>query len=343
MNQGVGWKVAFLHSTCVPNLTQNATSKEGLGNKEFDVSRDLENKPPVRIRVRQGREWVTVAPGVPTLSSAQSPWGGALLERHIHGPYTSDRHQHRSYFVSLHLSDPAPFLWRSQGGQGNKIIESGSINVLSRGTEDWVSFPKPVERIVLNLELDVFRQACPEHDTGRDFELISRWAVQDSQLEYTLRALEAELEAGSPGGRVFAESLLCALAVRLQQSYGMSPPTGPRARNGLPKARLNRVIEYIEANLNREIALAALAETAGYSRSHFLRMFRTATGHTPHHYVLQLRLKRAQELMRLRPMSLIEIASHCGFSSHAHMSRAFRHSLGVTPSQYRRNCFSTFL
>jgi AraC family transcriptional regulator len=328
---------AFLHSTRVPNLTQNATSKEGLGKQELDVSPDLENKAPLRIRVRQGREWVTVAPGVPTLSSAQSPWGGALLERHIHGPYTSDRHQHLSYFVSLHLSDPAPFVWRSQGKRGNKIIEPGSIDVVSRGTEDWVSFPMPVRRIVLNLEPDMFQQVVSESDTGPDVELVAQWGVKDLHVEYTLRALDAELEAGFPGGRLFGESLLCALAVRLQQKYGVNPSTSPKPQNGLPKARLNRVIEYIEANLDREIALAAMAETAGYSRSHFLRMFRSATGHTPHRYVLQLRLKRAQELMRLEPMSLIEIASHCGFSSHAHMSRAFRQSLGVTPSEYRRN------
>jgi AraC family transcriptional regulator len=301
------------------------------------VSLTLENKPLVRIRVRQGRKWVAVAPGVPTLSSAQSPWEGALLERYIHGPYTSDRHQHLSYFVSLHLSDPAPFVWRSQGEQGNKVIEPGSIDVVSRGTEDWVSFPEPVKRIVLNLEGDMFQQAVSEIDTGPDIELVAQWGVKDLHVEHTLRALEAEVEAGFPGGRLFGESLLCALAVRLQQKYGVTPRTGPKPPNGLPRARLNRVIEYIEANLDQEIALTALAETSGYSRSHFLRMFRAATGDTPHHYVLQMRLKRAQGLMRLGRMSLIDIASHCGFSSHAHMSRAFRHLLGVTPSEYRSN------
>jgi AraC family transcriptional regulator len=156
-------------------------------------------------------------------------------------------------------------------------------------------------------------------------------------LQYTLRALEAELEAGFPGGRLFGESLLCALAVRLQQSHGVSPPADPKLRNGLPRVRLKKVIEYMEANLDREIALTALANTAGYSRSHFLRMFRTATHQTPHHYVLQLRLKRAQELMRRGRMSLIDIAAHCGFSSHAHLSRTFRQLLGVAPSEYRRN------
>jgi AraC family transcriptional regulator len=301
------------------------------------MSPALEIKPPIRIRVRQGGEWVGAVPGLPTLSSAQSPWEGALLERHIHGPYTTNRHQHLSHFVSLHLSDPAPFIWRSHGKQGKKIIEPGSVIVVSRGTEDWVSFPKPVKRILLNLEPGVFQQAFPDNDPGRDVELVAQWGVQDLHVEYTLRALEAELEAGFPGRRLFGESLLCALAVRLQQSYGATPPRNAKVRNRLPHPRLNRVVEYIDAHLAREITLTALARIAGYSRSHFLRAFRTATGHTPHHYVLQLRLKRAQELMRLRPAPLIDIAVDCGFSSHAHMSKVFRQFLGVTPSEYRRN------
>ena len=103
---------------------------------------------PVRIRVRQGRECVALAPGKPTLSSAQSPWEGVLLERHAHGPHTADRHQHLSHFVCLHLSEPAPLVWRSQRKQGNKILGTGLIIVVSRGTEVSVSFPKPVKRIL---------------------------------------------------------------------------------------------------------------------------------------------------------------------------------------------------
>jgi AraC family transcriptional regulator len=90
-------------------------------------------------------------------------------------------------------------------------------------------------------------------------------------------------------------------------------------------------------NLTSDLDLQTLAEETGYSRSHFLRMFRAATGYAPHQYVLRVRLKRAQELMRLGSTSLIDVAAHCGFSSHAHMSRIFRQLLGLTPSEYRRN------
>ncbi len=72
-------------------------------------------------------------------------------------------------------------------------------------------------------------------------------------------------------------------------------------------------------NLTSDLDLQTLAKETGYSRTHFLRMFHTATGYAPHEYVLRIRLKRAQEFMRLGSMSLTDMAAHCGFSSHAHI------------------------
>lgn len=213
---------------------------------------------PLRIRVRQGQESVSLTPNNPTLSSAQSPWENALLESHAYGPHAADRHQHMSHFVCLQLSEPAAFGW-----------QSGLVFVMSRGTEHSVSFPKPVKRILLNLEPNLLRQAFPESDRGRDVEFINQRGVQDRQVEHILRALEADLEVGLPGGKLFGESLLCALAVHLQRSYAVTPPKDAKPGNGLPRARLNRVIEYIEANLDREIALPALADTAGMSPHYF--------------------------------------------------------------------------
>ena len=289
----------------------------------------------VRICVRQGRECIELAPGTPTLSSAQSPWEGALLERHAHGPHTADRHQHLSHFVCLHLSEPTPFLWRSQGKQGNKIIGPGSIMVVSRGTEDSVSFPKPVERILLNLEPSVLQQAFPDNDTGRDVELIDQWGVPDPQIEYILRALEADLEAGFPGGRLFGESLLCALAVHLQGSYGVTTPRGSKPGNGLPRARLNRVIEYIEANLDRDIALTALAQLAGMSAHYFSELFKQSVHFSPHQYVLRRRIEHARKLLEEPGVSVFEAAVRCGFSDQSHFTKIFRRVVGVTPTGYR--------
>jgi AraC family transcriptional regulator len=110
----------------------------------------------------------------------------------------------------------------------------------------------------------------------------------------------------------------------------------PRVAVLVPRI-LNRVREKIEANLDADLSLDSLAEESGYSRAHFLRMFRAATGLTPHQYVLDLRLRRAQDRLRQAGSSIIDVAVSCGFSSQAHMTSVFRQRLEMTPGEFRRN------
>jgi AraC family transcriptional regulator len=295
----------------------------------------MENRTPERIRVRQGRDYVALVPGTPALSSARSPWEGALLERHFQFAHTLDKHEHLSHFVCLHLSEPAPFLWRSEGKPGSTTMGPGSVIVVSRGTEDTVSIPRPVTRILLNLETSVLKQAFPENDTGRDIEFIPQWGVQDRQVEHVIRALEADLEAGVPGGRLFGDSLLCALAVHLQRSYALTPPKSARLGNGLPRARLNRVIEYIETNLDREIALMALADIAGMSSHYFSELFKQSLHFSPYQYVLRRRIEYARQLLGQPSITVLEAAVRSGFSDQSHFTKVFRRIVGVTPTGYR--------
>jgi AraC family transcriptional regulator len=288
-----------------------------------------------RIRVRQGESYVVLMPGKPTLSSAQSPWEGALLERHSFGPYTFEKHQHLSHFVRLHIGEPAPMIWRSQGKQGMKVSGPGSIFVWSRGSEHSVSFPDSMAGILLNLEPNLLQQALRENDRGRDVELIDQWGVEDRQVEHILHALEADLEDGLLGGRLFGDSLLCALAVRLQRSYGVTPPGEVKPGNGLPRARLNRVVEYVEANFHREIALTALADTAGMSPHYFSELFKRSVHSSPYQYVLRRRIEHGRELLREPGVSVLEAAVRCGFSDQSHFTKLFRRIVGVTPTAYR--------
>jgi AraC family transcriptional regulator len=211
----------------------------------------------------------------------------------------------------------------------------GSIVVLSRGTEDTVSFPKPVKRILLNLETSILKQAFHENDTARDVEFIPQWGVQDRQVEHVIRALEADLEAGVPGGRLFGESLLCALAVHLQRSYAVTPPRGANPGNGLPRARLNRVIEYIEANLDREIALSALADTVGMSPHYFSELFKQSVHLSPYQYVLRRRIEHARQLLNQPSVTVLEAAVRSGFSDQSQFTKLFRRIVGMTPTAYR--------
>ena len=105
----------------------------------------------------------------------------------------------------------------------------------------------------------------------------------------------------------------------------------------LPQAILRRVKEYMEAHLQDNLSLDQLARETRYSRGHFLRMFRAATGMAPHQYLTKRRIERAKRMLRdEEATSLIDIAARCGFSSQSHMTRVFREQTGVTPSAFKR-------
>ena len=93
--------------------------------------------------------------------------------------------------------------------------------------------------------------------------------------------------------------------------------------------------EYIEAHLEKTISIGALAGIVGLSKYYFARAFKQSEGLTPHDYLLQCRVRRAQELLANTDLPLSEIALASGFSDQSHFARRFRERLGVTPSSYR--------
>jgi AraC-like DNA-binding protein len=111
----------------------------------------------------------------------------------------------------------------------------------------------------------------------------------------------------------------------------------PQARGGLPNATLRRVKDYVEAHLAEPIELATLADVAGVSLFHFARAFKQSTGMTPHHYLVQKRVERAQSLLSQSDRTLSEIALTTGFADQSHLTRRFRQVVGITPSEFRRS------
>jgi transcriptional regulator GlxA family with amidase domain len=91
----------------------------------------------------------------------------------------------------------------------------------------------------------------------------------------------------------------------------------------------------VDAHLGVSSDLATLAGVAGVSIHHFARGFKQSAGVTPHHYLTQKRVERAQDLLAHTDLSLSEIALAVGFSDQSHLARHFRQMLGVTPGQFR--------
>ena len=98
---------------------------------------------------------------------------------------------------------------------------------------------------------------------------------------------------------------------------------------------MRRVREYVDVHLSENINLTMLAAVAGLSMHHFAREFKQSFGVTPHFYLTQKRVERAQEMLAQTDLSLSEIAYATGFSDQSHLARHFRHILGTTPREFR--------
>jgi AraC family transcriptional regulator len=164
-----------------------------------------------------------------------------------------------------------------------------------------------------------------------------QYQLRDPQIEHICWALKAEMEAGYPGGRLYADSLGLALATRLLHLGTLTTATDVNKRHALSEWQQRRVVEYVEAHLDRDLSLNQLAEVAGVSVSHFKALFRQSLGLPVHQYVVRRRVDRARALLLEGQLPLCQVALESGFAHQSHMARWMRRLLDVTPTDVVRS------
>lgn len=118
------------------------------------------------------------------------------------------------------------------------------------------------------------------------------------------------------------------------------PPIGPQRaglveRVGCTVPAVLDAVEAMETHVAGTLTLDQLATLAGLSARQLNRLFRDKLGRSTMQYYRELRLERAQRLLRNSPLSLTEIALATGFSSSSHFSRVYSAHFGHPPSAYR--------
>jgi AraC family transcriptional regulator len=106
--------------------------------------------------------------------------------------------------------------------------------------------------------------------------------------------------------------------------------------NEIYRSRINKVIDYVNNNLNKSISLEELASVAFFSPFHFHRIFVAVTGETVNNFTNRIRNEKAARLLKFSKKSISEISMECGFSSSSTLSRLFKQYFGISPSEYRK-------
>jgi AraC family transcriptional regulator len=271
----------------------------------------------------------------PVLSSTPERWDGIALEKHSVPPVMIPRHEHPEHFLHLVLRGNVRYEVTTHGKHLQFHSRPGTIFILPRGTVDEINWTGETQRVAMAIHPRVLTKALEETAHRDDVELKEHWDLLDHHISTLLSEIVADLDEQSPAGTMYGESLVNALSVYLLKRYAVWPVTPASFKGGVPKWRLNRVLEYISENLDRDVSLSQLALIAGMSPHYFAELFRKSTGHTPYNYVLLQRIERAKHQLRERKYTIIEVGLNTGFQNPSHFARVFRQFAGTSPSRFR--------
>lgn len=239
--------------------------------------------------------------------------------------------------VVVHESEPFTLEWTQPGSDRltERKVEPDMLHINPGDRpfrQRWTNRP-----LLTGLALDrSLVDRVGEESFGRTSDSI-RTAVgtADERLLAGMRAARDELASGAASEDAFAEHLGIAMAILLFRYYSDGPKEKSIFRGGLGQYRLNKVCDYVEAEMENGLSVAALASVAGLSIQHFSAAFLDSTGMRPHRFILNRRIERAKLLLLTSDMSIAEISLAVGFASQSHFAEKFREAAGVTPLRFR--------
>jgi AraC family transcriptional regulator len=188
--------------------------------------------------------------------------------------------------------------------------------------------------IVIMLDQAFYERTVHEITGDVAPDLVGRYASLDPLIREIGHLLHREFQGRSVPGDGYLTSLAAVLAVHVARNYQSIDSSG--CLLGLSPEKLHRVQRFVGEHLENALTVPQLAATVHMSPFHFARMFKQATGYTPHGYVIGQRIERSKQILRESDRPLIDIAFDTGFKTQGHFTVVFHKAVGMTPRAYRR-------
>ena len=271
-------------------------------------------------------------------SSEGLGWSSAFASVQRELPFAGKFNTISDCLMVLHRSGPVDVTFKIDGRAFPRRVPRGGVFFLPAGRECDVSLHASLDTIHIYLRAELFTewnagQLAPQSD------LAPLFGERDVILEHLAGAIGEAVRDNLSRSSLFVEPIAQAMASRFLAINGRRDPVHERLRrpNQLSNKQLQRIRDFVEANLDTDIRLNAMAGVCGLSTEYFVRLFKNSVGVSPYQYVIGLRVDRAKHLLCEQTQSLSEIALQCGFSHQEHMTRMFRRLTGQTPGRYRRS------
>lgn len=152
-----------------------------------------------------------------------------------------------------------------------------------------------------------------------------------------IEEIEKVFRSRRPGGEIRARGLFHLLMADIAEQAGPGLLPAETAQSRIEQ-HVRQAVQQLTTQYAEPIRIETLAESYGYNRTYFSKMFKRFIRVSPMTFLLHLRLGKARQLLRERPELTVEqIAYSVGFQDPLYMSRQFKRYYGMSPSHYRKS------
>ena len=174
--------------------------------------------------------------------------------------------------------------------------------------------------------------------SGRDSGAFIKLKVsQKNDIIILLNRILKEKASDQLGSELLDYLMLMELFVLISRALKAEWENSIKNKSPKIKELMHSAIQFVHNNFEREISITDIAKYVFLSPSYFTRAFKEDTGLSPMQYLLNIRIKRACELLEETDMKVGEIAHSVGFSNQQRFNDMFKKQINMTPMQYRNS------
>ena len=243
--------------------------------------------------------------------------------------FSYTKHAHEELAVGITLQGIQEFVCRGsrfKSSPGNIILfNPGDVHNGNPGNREVLKY------VMLYLDPEtVYQLMGSAAQSGYAEFIFPKNHFHDKVLQSLIMEMY-RLVTGADHRSVEYEHCLYKIAKRLTQKMGIfCPETWKDKKDTL----FLDVRAYIQDNIAEDISIDDLSQIANTSKYHFIRLFRSQFGLTPHQFILNCRINRVREAL-VEGKRSTQIAQEFGFFDVSHLNRHFKRIFGVTPKQYQ--------
>jgi AraC family transcriptional regulator len=272
----------------------------------------------------------------PVVSSAELGWSGFQLERYfVPSDVLLVEKFYTSHIIGVTLGGKYTNSLSAIGGRRDVPYLQGESLIYPAEFPHTGRDPQEMDLLLIYLEQGFVKQAAQDLVVGDCIEIVPQVKLDDGFVGDISAYLLLEAETNGATGKLYAESLMTALAAKLINNYSTARVLPHKHKGGLAKHKLRLTVEFINEHLSEDLSLNALATLCGLSQFHFAKAFKQSTGMSPHTFIIARRIERAKLLLRETNLTVSEIAFRLGFADQSHFTKIFRKHTGVTPTGFQ--------